>query len=220
MKVLDADENALITSFSSTKRRILIILKREGEIDLPTLSKELGLTKMGVLNHITQLEEMDIINRFKKNIGVGRPRTAFRLSPSSKDIFPKAYSSLTCSVLEYIENNLGRAAVYDALKQRQEEVRQDYEEKLTDLEFEDKITEFSKIRDKDGYMVELKMLPNSDGYEVLEYNCPLLNVADKYQEACMVEQELFADLLNAKVETTHRTVNGDHVCRFLINQVK
>ena len=61
MKVPDANENALITSFSSTKRQILIILKQKGEIDLSSLSKELGITKMAVLNHIKDLEALEII---------------------------------------------------------------------------------------------------------------------------------------------------------------
>ena len=55
MKIPDIDERALLTSFSSTKRQILVILKREGEIDLTNLSKELRITKMGVLNHIKDL---------------------------------------------------------------------------------------------------------------------------------------------------------------------
>ncbi len=194
----------------------MVILKREGQIDLPTLSKELDLTKMGVLNHINQLEEIDIIERFKINIGVGRPRTAFRLAPNSKDIFPKAYSSITCSVLQFVEGKMGRHAVYEALKSRQDEIKDKYQELLHGLDFSQKMHELAKIRDQEGYMVELNMIPNSNGYELLEYNCPILNVADQYGEACMVEEELFGDILKADVETTHRTVDGDHVCRFFI----
>ena len=93
MKLPGTDDRALISSFSSTKRQILVILKREGEIDLANLSKELGITKMGVLNHIKNLEEMEIIDRFEKRGGVGRPRLAIRLSPNSSDIFPKAYAA-------------------------------------------------------------------------------------------------------------------------------
>lgn len=218
MKVPDVNENALITSFSSTKRQILIILKREGEIDLTNLSKELGISKMGVLNHINDLEEMDIIERFKKRIGVGRPRLAVKLAPNSKDIFPRAYSSITCSVLEFVEENLGRGGVYDALKRRQGEVKDEYLSLLKDMTFDEKVQELANIRDKEGYMVELKMAPGGQTYELLEYNCPILSVSNQYSEACTVEKELFEDILDAKVETTHRTVAGDNVCRFLIGQ--
>jgi len=220
MKIQDMNENGLITSFSSTKRQILVILKREGEIDLPSLSKELKLTKMGVLNHINQLEEMEIIERFKVNIGVGRPRTGFRLAPNSKDIFPKAYSSITCSVLHFVEAELGREAVYRALKSRQDDVKNEYLTHLEGLSFKDRISQLAKMRDQEGYMVELNMVPNSTAYEMLEYNCPILNVADTYNEACMVEEELFTEILDADVSTTHRTVAGDNVCRFFIKPRK
>jgi predicted ArsR family transcriptional regulator len=220
MKIPEINENALITSFSSTKRQILVILKRVGEIDLATLADELGITKMGVLNHINELEELDIIERFKLRQGVGRPRLAIRLAPNSTDIFPKAYSSVTCSVLEFVEDQLGRRAVYDALKKRQRDIQDDYEERLKGLDFADTIKKLSNFRDEEGYMVELNMVPGSSSYELLEYNCPILNVADQYSEACSVEREMFEELLNAKVETTHRTVAGDHVCRFLIRPNK
>ncbi|MHA2090811.1 MAG: helix-turn-helix transcriptional regulator [Candidatus Kariarchaeaceae archaeon] len=218
MKVPDVDERALLTSFSSTKRQILVILKREGEIDLTNLSKELGITKMGVLNHIKDLEDMDIIERFEKRGGVGRPRLAIRLSPDSTDIFPKAYSTLTNSMLEFIEDNMGRNAVYDALKHRSNKMYEMYNSALEGKNFDQCMTKLTELRNQDGYMVELKMMPGNSSYELLEYNCPILNVAEQFQEACAVERELFEDVLGATVSTSHRVVAGDNVCRFLINK--
>lgn len=220
MKVQNTDEKALVTSFGSTKRQILITLKRQGEIDLSSLAKELQITKMGVLNHIKELEELEIIERFHKREGVGRPRLSIKLSKNASDIFPKAYSSITNSMLDFISENMGRNAVYDALKKRQTEVYDDYKDQISEGPLLRKLEELAKIRDQEGYMVELKTLPGKKTFELLEYNCPILAVADKYHESCTVEQELFEDLLGAKVETTHRTVGGDHVCRFLIKSKK
>ncbi|MHA2251742.1 MAG: helix-turn-helix transcriptional regulator [Candidatus Kariarchaeaceae archaeon] len=218
MKIPDTDDRALITSFSSTKRQILVILKREGEIDLTSLSKELGITKMGVLNHIKDLEEMEIIERFEKRGGVGRPRLAIRLAPNSSDIFPKAYAAITCSMLDFIEEELGPDAVLSALKRRQKIVLGEYQKEMEGKNFPEKVKMLAKLRDKEGYMVELKLMPGGLSFEFLEYNCPILAVAEQYAESCVVEQELFAELLDASVITSHRTVAGDSVCRFLINK--
>src|SRR3990170_1834458 len=46
--------------------------------------------------------------------------------------------------------------------------------------------------------------------------CSVLPVAEQYGGACEVENELFRRILRAEVDTTHRVVAGDHVCRFLI----
>lgn len=216
MKIQNADERALVTSFGSTKRQILILLKREGEMDLAALAKELKITKMGVLNHIKELEAMEIIERYNKREGVGRPRLAIRLSKNASDIFPKAYSSITTSMLDFINDNMGRNSVYDALKKRQKDVFSEYEKGVGKGTLKEKLHNLAKIRDQEGYMVELKTLPGKDRFELLEFNCPILAVADKYDESCTVEMELFEDLLDADVETTHRTISGDNVCRFFI----
>ena len=34
--------------------------------------------------------------------------------------------------------------------------------------------------------------------EMLEHNCPVLEIASKYQEACWTEQQLFTRLLGAR----------------------
>jgi len=52
--------------------------------------------------------------------------------------------------------------------------------------------------------------------EMFEHNCPIMAVAETYPEACRVEREMFQNLLGADVETSHRVVAGDPVCRFLV----
>lgn len=55
---------------------------------------------------------------------------------------------------------------------------------------------------------------------LLEYNCPIIHIAENHWEACSVETELFEKLLDAKIETTHRAAKGDLICKFLIKERK
>jgi predicted ArsR family transcriptional regulator len=50
----------------------------------------------------------------------------------------------------------------------------------------------------------------------LEYNCPIIPIAEKHWEACSTETELFEKLLGADIETIH----SDLICRFLIKERK
>ena len=61
---------------------------------------------------------------------------------------------------------------------------------------------------------------NSNGrkYVILEYNCPIIHIAEKHWEACSTETELFEKLLGANIETTHRIAKGDSICKFIIKQ--
>jgi len=52
--------------------------------------------------------------------------------------------------------------------------------------------------------------------EMLEHNCPILAIAEQFPEACEVERKMFESVLSARVETSHRVVAGDAVCRFVV----
>lgn len=95
------------------------------------------------------------------------------------------------------------------------EVLREYEPRVRGDTLESRVEALARLRDEDGYMAEARAVPGG-GYEILEYNCPILAVAQEYSEACGVERGLFQRVLGADVETTHRTVAGDSVCRFLI----
>ena len=47
---------------------------------------------------------------------------------------------------------------------------------------------------------ELKKLRNGT-YELLEYNCLILQVAEKHWKACTVETELFKKIFDGEIET-------------------
>ena len=210
-----ADSPGVLPSFASTKREILLTLKRDGEVDLGTLASRLRVSKMAVYRHVRDLEEASLIERSSKRSGVGRPRLTLKLAPGASSVFPKAYASITCAVFEFIEKRMGREAVEDALRSRQAAVLPEYERKVQGEDLAARVHQLAVVRDQEGYMAEVR--GGAKGrYELFEYNCPIVAVAEKYGEACEVENELFRRVLRADVDTTHRVVAGDHVCRFLI----
>ena|SRR5436309_1433612 len=214
-ETLVPDASPPLKGFASTKREVLLALKREGELDLETLARQLHLSKMAVYRHVKDLEQAGLVERTAKRTGVGRPRLALRLAPGASAVFPKAYASVTCAVLEFIEKKLGRDAVEAALRSRTATVLPEYERQIRSPDLGGRVRELAMLRDREGYMSEHKESAKGR-FELLEFNCPILAVADKYWEACKVENELFRRVLKADVDTTHRVVAGDHVCRFLI----
>ncbi len=204
-------------AFPATKRGILLLLKREGEMDLATLGRRLGVSKMAIHRHIVSLEARGLVERVRGVAGVGRPRLVVRLTQASATLFPQAYAGLTCSALRFIEDRLGRPAVEEALRIRQKEVRDAYRTKVTAEDLWGRVRQLTELRDSEGYMAEAAKAPGGT-FQILEHNCPVLEVAGRYQEACTVERDLFRRVLGAEVETSHRVVAGDHVCRFLVKR--
>src|SRR6266567_682836 len=98
------------TTFGSTKREILLVLKREGQSDLQSLAEHLHISKMAVHKHIQELEDQGMIQRVTLRGAKGRPRHGLQLAPKASSLFPKAYVGVTCAALAYIEEKLGREA--------------------------------------------------------------------------------------------------------------
>src|SRR3970040_2000853 len=105
------DSAGALPNFASTKREILLTLKRAGEGDLGPLPRRLRVSKMAVYRHVKDLEASGLIERSTKRSGVGRPRLTLKLAPGRSVIFPQAYSSITCAVLEFIEQKMRREGV-------------------------------------------------------------------------------------------------------------
>src|SRR2546427_10012800 len=119
MSVPLPDPSADNPVFGSTKREILLILKREGQIDLQTLAQHLGISKMAVHKHAKELEERGLIERIPVRGTTGRPRLALRLAPTATSLFPRDYAGVTCAALAYIEEKLRRKAREAALRRKQ-----------------------------------------------------------------------------------------------------
>ncbi len=196
-------------------RQVLLLLKREGPISLVDLSRKLGISKMGAHKHLTSLEQRGLVERFYERGGVGRPRLWFRLTDKSNVLFPRAYSDISRAALSFIERKLGRDGVQQVLRERQNELYARYSGKLAGKDGLERVKELARLRDEDGYMAEARQAGKLS-LELLEHNCPILQIASEFPEACYTETQLFARLLGTKVEATHRAAVGDHVCRFMI----
>lgn len=205
-------------SFGDTKKKILWYLKARGESGLDGLAIELKLSRMAVHKHLADLQQRGLVESSQESSGkIGRPRAAYRLTSKGNTTFPKAYGAVAVCALKFIEKKLGRKAVGQVLRERQSEIFKKYKDELQQLDFGDRVKRLARLRDEEGYMSESKKVSPSK-YVMFENNCPIIHLAQDYWEACSTETELFQNLLNAKVETTHRAAKGDLVCRFVIEQ--
>jgi predicted ArsR family transcriptional regulator len=176
---------------------------------------------MAVHKHLALLQNRGLVEGIETRRGVGRPRMVYQLTSQSKTVFPKSYSAIATHALDFIERNMGKEAVKKVLRERQSELFDNYYKRLKDLDFDKQVKELARIRDEEGYIAESKKGSKSGGRHVLlEYNCPIIHIAEKYWEACSTETELFEKLLGADIETTHRAAKGDLICKFVIKERK
>ncbi len=208
--------------FSEPKKKLLYYLKVMQQAGLEELANVMKVSRMAVHKHLGLLQQRGLVEAVETRGHVGRPRMVYQLTSQSKTVFPKSYSAIATHALDFIERNMGKEAVEKVLRERQSELFDQYYKRLKDLDFDKQVKELARIRDEEGYIAESKKEPKSgDGkYVLLEYNCPIIHIAEKHWEACSTETELFEKLLGANIETTHRAAKGDLVCKFIIKERK
>jgi predicted ArsR family transcriptional regulator len=211
----------LADGFSEPKKKLLYYLKVMQKAGLEELAAVMKVSRMAVHKHLSKLQERGLVEAVETRGHVGRPKMAYQLTSQSKTVFPKSYSAIATHALDFIEKNMGKEAVERVLRERQGELFDQYYKRLKNRDFDKQVKELAKIRDEEGYMAESKKeSKNSRKHVLLEYNCPIIHIAEKHWEACSIETELFEKLLGAEIETTHRAAKGDAVCKFLIKERK
>ena len=215
-------ENPIAQGINGQKKKILWYLKVMQQAGLEELAKTMKISRMGAHKHLSDLQERGLVEASESRTGVGRPRMIYKLSPQSKTVFPKSYASIATQAIDFIERNMGKDGVIRMLRERQNDLFDTYYERLKNLNFDGRVKELAKIRDEEGYIAESKKnnSKGDSGHVLLEYNCPIIHIAEKHWEACSAETELFEKLLYADVETTHRAAKGDLVCKFAIKEKK
>jgi predicted ArsR family transcriptional regulator len=204
--------------FSEPKKKLLYYLKIMQQAGLEELASVMRVSRMAVHKHLALLQQRDLVESTEIRGRVGRPRIVYRLTSQSKSVFPKSYSAIATHALDFIEKNMGKDAVERVLYERQSELFDQYYKRLKGLDFDKQVKELARIRDEEGYIAESKKSKSDGKYILLEYNCPIIHIAEKHWEACSTETELFEKLLGAKIETTHRAAKGDSVCKFIIKE--
>ena len=220
MTILANFEN-VSDGFSEPKKKILYYLKVMQQAGLEELAKVMKISRMAVHKHLVLLQNRGLVEGIENRGHVGRPRMMYQLTSQSKTVFPKSYSAIATHALDFIERNMGKEGIEKVLRERQTELFDQYYKRLKDLDFDKQVKELARIRDEEGYIAESKKESKRSGggkHVLLEYNCPIIHIAEKHWEACSTETELFEKLLGANIETTHRAAKGDSICKFVIKE--
>ncbi|MHC4223606.1 MAG: helix-turn-helix transcriptional regulator, partial [Planctomycetota bacterium] len=90
---------------TSSRERILHLLKTKGSQTASQLAKRLKVTPMAVRQHLAALEELVAYD--DERHGVGRPRRVWRLSEKAQSRFPDCHGELAVGMLEAVRTAFG-----------------------------------------------------------------------------------------------------------------
>jgi DeoR family transcriptional regulator, suf operon transcriptional repressor len=206
-------------SLPAGRRAVLYALRRRGEATAEQVAEQLGMTVSGARQHLTALTGAGLVDATELTSAEpkrGRRTLAYSATAAADQYFPKAYGELTNELLGYVADR-DPELLEDLFAQRRQHridnARARLEGKRT---LGTKVAELTRILDEDGYLATHERV-GPGVYRVIEHNCAIWAVAQRYGQACTSEIDFIrASLPEAEIERVQHMVAGARHCAYEI----
>lgn len=208
----------MLSNSTSTKEKILVLLKENNHLTVTELSSHLHITEMAVRRHIQMLETDGLIKSDMKKNQTGRPSKIYQISEQGEEFFPQHYKQIGMDLLHEI-NRFDPDVIRKAILSRQERLVNRYRNRLEGKTFKGQITEVVKIQSELGFMAEESKTHTDGVAQIKQSNCPYLEMAKDFPDICRIEHQFLEELLHTKdIEKISSMSKGDSSCHYVIRK--
>jgi predicted ArsR family transcriptional regulator len=207
----------MYTETGSTRQQIMFMLKTEGPLTVSEMAERLGVTEMAVRRHLNTLERDGLIGAKLLRQAMGRPTNQYYLTEKSEEHFPKSYSAFTLEMLQDLEETYGPELVDQLFEKRKKRLTDAHINEFEGKSLREKVKLLADLQDHKGYMVDWEELEDGS-FQLVEHNCPIAQVANRYNQACQCEISWFRNLLEADVERVECKAKGGRNCVYFIRE--
>jgi predicted ArsR family transcriptional regulator len=208
---------------SSTKGRLLALLKRHGGQTVDELATALSLASMTVRQHLATLERDELIRAHEVRRGRGRPRYVYRLTEQGEESFPKRYDRLAVALLQELTELDGAELLGKTAAQKQDVLlgrlaareADRLAPRLNGKALPERVAVVTELLDADGGLAEWER--TARGFEIRDYNCVYRRVVQQQPAVCSWHINLLSRLLGAPVTHGEQPLSrGGPCCRFIV----
>jgi DeoR family suf operon transcriptional repressor len=200
------------------RAEVVMELKRSGAVAAKGIAERLGLSLNAVRHHVKELEAAGLVDYERENRGVGAPAFVYRLTPAGEALFPRRYEDAVGRLLDYVVAREGRAAAVDVLESRYKELALRLRSALAEASPEERVTIVTRALAEEGYMPEIRS-GQASGMQLVEHNCPIQQVAERFPEVCEAEARFLEEVLEAEVTRGDHIVSGCGTCEYHVAPV-
>jgi len=205
---------SLPIGLQGVRGKILLELKRSHRLTARELSNRIGLSLNAVRYHLKELEASSLIQYERQHKGVGAPAFAYALTPSGNTIFPRRYEATLTELLDHVVAREGREAAVAVLEARYDALRQRLQSELVNATPVERMAAVARLLSEDGYMAE--GTASSRGGMLIEHNCAIQAVAERFPEICAAEARFLAAVLDAQVDRQGHILSGCSACEYRV----
>jgi predicted ArsR family transcriptional regulator len=211
-----------LNDLPGSQQDILSRLKTRGPLSVRMLAASLGITTVGVRQHLVALQEEGLVKQAEittqPNPGRGRPVLPWRLTGAGHRQFPDAHADITVTLISSVREIFGETGLETLIDQSAERTLRHYQQALSGAgSISQRLDILSKLRSEEGYMCELKNL-GTGSWLLIENHCPVYAAANACQSFCRSELEIFKTVLEefASIERINHIMEGARRCAYRI----
>jgi DeoR family suf operon transcriptional repressor len=193
---------------------ILTALKRAQRLTATELAQRLGASLNAVRHHLKELETESLVAYERERRGVGAPVFAYRLTPAGEGLFPRRYEGTLMQVLDQVVEREGRSAAAALLSSQFDALAERLEPLLAHASPDARLELVTRALADEGFMAEWE--DAGAGPALVEHNCAILAVAERFPEVCEAERRFLSATLGAAVERRSHIVSGCGACRYTV----
>lgn len=200
---------------SETKRRLLQLMKRQGEITLNDATQDIDRARPTLRDHLDQMGRDGLVARRSKRQGRGRPSMCYRITPLAERLFPGREGTVFAEFLSYLQSQ-GQDRLIEEFFQsfwndRLSEVENRLADPLESASIREIVDVLEEVLDENGFMPEVRV--EEKEVTVKACNCPFAEIISTTELPCASET-CFYEALFERVERTRHIPDGDTACAY------
>jgi DeoR family transcriptional regulator, suf operon transcriptional repressor len=206
-------------SLKGARGLVLIELKRAYRLTAKELAGKLGISLNAVRHHLKELEAEALVEYERQHQGVGAPAFAYRLSAAGEALFPRRYEATLTELLDYVVEREGRATAVAVLEARYDALTRRVQHELAGATPAQRMAAVTRLLSDEGYMAEGTASDSPGGHPtgtLIEHNCAIQAVAQRFPEICAAEARFLAAALGAEVDRHEHILSGCSACEYRV----
>ncbi len=202
--------------YRGLRAELLVALKKARPLTATELGEQFGLTPNALRRHLKVLEEDGLVRYAREVRGVGAPVFAYSLTAGGEALFPRSYGAVLATALDALRDAGGTAAVSHVLEAEWRQLADEAGPVVDGLPLHERLALVAELLTAKGYMAEAVEV-GSDGETVSTlriHNCALGEIAERYPDACTVEERYLERLLGVPLVRSLRRHEGCGRCDY------
>jgi predicted ArsR family transcriptional regulator len=212
---MDNDTQGLLPLLSSSRMRLVTLLKRHGTITVQFATEELGLAETTIRQHLDRLADAGIIESEAVSEGRGRPTLHYRLSPAGERLFPSQSSEMLGTLLRFLVRE-GYPELVDRFFREMWDARQaTVEERLrmsSASTLPERLDVLIAFLAEQGFAPEVRL--EDTKVTLRECNCPLSAGVDATRLPCRLESAFLEHVIGHELTRVTYIPDGHPACTY------